>query len=94
MIKSGAHRISPREIEEVVAAVEGVNEVAVIGIDDDILGQVVKACVIASGADDGLRKQIQRHCRQRLAPYKIPREIVFIEDFPRTASGKIRKHLL
>ena len=94
MIKTGAHRVSPREIEEVIAGIEGVTEVAVIGIEDDIMGQVVKACVIAGPAGDGLRKQIHRRCRQRLALYKVPKEIAFYEDFPRTASGKIKKHLI
>ena len=94
MIKTGAHRVSPREIEEVIAGIEGVDEVAVIGIEDDIMGQVVKACVIADPAGDTLRKEIQRSCRQRLALYKVPKEVAFYEDFPRTASGKIKKHLI
>jgi len=93
MIKSGAHRISPREIEEVIAAVPGVEDVAVIGIDDELLGQSIKACVIAS-EDDALRRQILRQCREHLPLYKMPKAVDFYKEFPRTASGKIQKHLL
>jgi acyl-CoA synthetase (AMP-forming)/AMP-acid ligase II len=94
IIKTGAHRVSPGEIEDIIAEIDGVNDVAVIGIEDDIMGQVIKACVIARRGDDSLRKDIQRRCKQRLAPYKIPRDITFYPVFPCTASGKIQKHLL
>jgi acyl-CoA synthetase (AMP-forming)/AMP-acid ligase II len=93
MIKSGAHRISPREIEEVIATVPEIGEVAVIGVDDDILGQAIKACVIGEESD-GLRRQILRACREQLPLYKVPKEVAFYAEFPRTQSGKIRKHLL
>jgi acyl-coenzyme A synthetase/AMP-(fatty) acid ligase len=94
MIKSGAHRISPREIEDLISSIDGVSEVAVIGIADDILGQVIKACVIAETGSETLRKTIQRHCREHLAAYKVPKHVEFYLEFPRTASGKIQKHLL
>jgi len=93
MIKSGAHRISPREIEEVIAAVPGVGEVAVIGVDDELLGQTIKACVIGE-EDDALRRTILRTCRERLPLYKMPKAVEFYREFPRTASGKIQKHLI
>jgi acyl-CoA synthetase (AMP-forming)/AMP-acid ligase II len=94
MIKSGAHRISPREIEDLISSIDGVSEVAVIGIANDILGQVIKACVIAETGSETLRKTIQRHCREHLAAYKVPKHVEFYLEFPRTASGKIQKHLL
>ena len=52
MIKSGAHRISPLEIEEHICEVEGVSEAAIIGVNDDILGEVIKACVVAETEGD------------------------------------------
>jgi len=94
MIKSGAHRISPAEIEEIIRGLSGVEDVAVVGMDDEILGQVVKACVISSRAGDGLKKEILARCRQELPLFKIPKAIEFRSTFPRTGSGKIRKHLL
>ncbi len=92
MIKSGAHRISPREIEEVIATVTG-GEVAVIGIEDELLGQAIKACVIGN-EDETLRRLILRTCRETLPLYKMPKAVEFYGEFPRTASGKIQKHLI
>jgi acyl-CoA synthetase (AMP-forming)/AMP-acid ligase II len=94
MIKSGAHRISPKEIEEVIAEIDGVAEVAVTGAADEILGEVVKALVVpADGAAlDG--RAVQRHCMRQLARYKVPKLVEFSREIPRTASGKIRRHLL
>jgi acyl-CoA synthetase (AMP-forming)/AMP-acid ligase II len=105
MIKTGAHRVSPREIEELIASVDGVEEVAVIGVADEVMGQVIKACVVARGADqdalyrdtpyyEELRKKILRLCREQLAIYKMPKAVEFYEGFPKTASGKIQKHLI
>lgn len=103
MIKTGAHRVHPADIEEVIAEVPGVRENAVVGVDDDTLGQVVKAFVVADGmsadslpTDDAKRgaDRIRAHCRARLAPYKIPRHIEFVDALPRTASGKVRRAAL
>lgn len=99
MIKTGAHRVSPREIEELIATVPGVEEVAVVGTPDDVMGQLIKACVIAHGtvSDEqkaDIKRQIQRLCKEQLAMYKIPKSVEFYESFPRTSSGKVQKHLL
>ncbi len=101
MIKTGAHRVHPGDIEEVIAEVPGVAENAVIGVDDDTLGQVVKAFVVARAAPRdadapaaSLDLAIKAHCRSRLAPYKIPRQIEFVDALPRTASGKVRRAAL
>lgn len=93
MIKSGAHRISPREIEEIIASVPGAGDVAVIGVEDELLGQSIKACVIGQ-EDEALRRLILRTCRERLPLYKMPKAVEFYSEFPRTASGKIQKHLI
>jgi len=62
MIKTGANRISPKEIEEVILEIEGVEEVAVVGVPDELLGQVIKAVVVPSpGARIEIR-QIRAHC--------------------------------
>lgn len=94
MIKSGAHRISPQDIEEVIAELDGVAEVAVVGVADDILGQAIKA-VIVPRADVALGVMaVKAHCHARLAAYKIPRYIEFATQIPKTASGKIQRYLL
>ncbi|PIE42584.1 MAG: AMP-dependent synthetase [Gammaproteobacteria bacterium] len=94
MIKSGAHRINPREIEELIASVEGVDEVAVAGVDDEIMGQVIQAYVVTHDDQTEMKRNILRFCKQTLATYKVPKNVVFRSELPKTASGKIRKHLL
>lgn len=94
MIKSGANRIAPQEIEEVIAEMDEVAEVAVVGVPEDILGQVIKA-VIVPRAGAGLQpRAVQAWCRRNLAGYKVPKFIEFVQELPKTASGKIRRHVL
>lgn len=94
MIKSGANRISPKEIEEVIQEIDQVLEVAVVGYPDEMLGEIIKAYVVLKN-NNGLEKRvIQHHCKSNLALYKIPKTIEFIEELPKTASGKIQKFLL
>ncbi|MEO8364919.1 MAG: class I adenylate-forming enzyme family protein [Pseudoxanthomonas sp.] len=94
MIKTGAHRVHPNDVEEVISQIPGITEVAVIGIDDEIMGQVIKAFVVANEQPPRAEDRIKAHCRQRLAPYKIPRHIAFVDALPRTASGKVRRFQL
>jgi len=91
MIKSGAHRISPKDIEEVIFEFKGVEEVAVVGKKDDLLGQVIKAFVVKSPSAELDKLKLMHHCKKNLASYKIPKQIEFIDKIPRTASGKIRR---
>ncbi|MFP5348992.1 MAG: class I adenylate-forming enzyme family protein [Gammaproteobacteria bacterium] len=94
MIKSGAHRIHPKEIEEAIAELDGVAEVAVVGVADEILGQSIKAVIVprADVALDAMR--VKAHCQQRLASYKMPRYVEFAPQLPRTASGKVQRYRL
>ncbi|WNO08517.1 class I adenylate-forming enzyme family protein [Teredinibacter sp. KSP-S5-2] len=96
MIKTGAHRIAPREIEEKIGELPGVLEVAVAGIPDRIMGQVIKAYIVKSTeSPETLEpREIMRHCKEKLASYKIPKKIEFVSALPKTASGKVQKHLL
>jgi long-chain acyl-CoA synthetase len=94
MIKTGAHRVHPNDIEDVILEVSGVSEAAVVGIDDEVLGQVVKAFIVAPGLPPRSENMIKAHCRERLASYKIPRDIEFVSALPRTASGKVRRAAL
>ena len=93
-IKSGAYRIAPAEIEDVIRGVEGVRDVAVVGREDPLLGEAIHAHVVAESPGKDLERAIKRACVERLARYKLPKRIHFRDAFPRTASGKIRKHLL
>lgn len=94
VIKSAAHRIHPQDIEEVIAEMAGVREVAVVGLPDPMLGQKIKAYLVAPALEAAGAAPIKAHCRQRMAAYKIPREIEFVASLPRTASGKVRRAAL
>lgn len=92
MIKTGAHRVHPTDVEEAIAEMPGIREVAVVGVDDEVMGQVIKAFIVFAGAlPPRAEDRIKAHCRARLAPYKIPRHIAFVDALPRTASGKVRR---
>jgi long-chain acyl-CoA synthetase len=94
MIKTGAHRVSPFEIEEVVQRFEGVEEAVAIGVPDELLGQMVK--VFIQTRPDALvdTQAVQRHCREHLPSYKVPRLVVLVSALPRTPSGKVLRRLL
>jgi long-chain acyl-CoA synthetase len=94
MIKSGSHRISPKEIEEVILEMKEIHEVTVVGIVDEILGESIKAFIILKDGFDMDAKTVQRFCKKNLAPFKIPKEVVFTRELPKTSSGKIQRHLL
>jgi long-chain acyl-CoA synthetase len=88
-IKSGGIRIAPSEVEAVVAEVEGVEEVAAFGLDDELLGQTVAVSIVA-GRHEPDPADIRAHCANRLATAKIPRQIFFDASLPKTPSGKTR----
>ncbi len=94
IIKSGAHRISPKEIEEVMAAWPGVHEAAVTGLPDPILGEAIWAFVVPEGNRALDHKAIIRYCRNNLASFKVPHKLVELTELPKTTSGKVRKTLL
>jgi long-chain acyl-CoA synthetase len=91
MIKSGAHRIHPKDIEETIAELPEVGEVAVVGVDDEMLGQVVKALIVPAPDEVIDIQRVKAHCRERLAQYKIPKFIEVVPSLPKTASGKVRR---
>jgi len=91
MIKVGAFRVSPQEVEEAIAALPGVVEVGVTGIPDELLGQAIKAVlVMKEGATLDVRT-VKAHCRQNLAMYKVPKIVEFAGALPYTATGKVRR---
>lgn len=89
MIISGGYNIYPREVEDVVAEVSGVREVAVLGVEDPDWGQRVVAFYTA--APDVDEDVIMDHCRARLASYKKPKELRRVDVFPLNSTGKIAK---
>ena len=94
MIKSGAENIYPIEVEQVIAALDGVVEVGVIGVPDEEWGESVVAFVVAT-ADSGLdAARIIGYCRSHLASYKKPRHVRFVDSLPRGTTNKVAKNLL
>lgn len=92
IIKSGAHRINPQEIEEALLALEGVAEVAVVGVPSEAWGESPVAFVVRSESTNGLtERDIREHCRTLLPRYKHVREVRFAESLPKTSSGKIKR---
>lgn len=92
VIKSSGYRIGPFEVESVLQEHPAVAESAVIGVPDELRGQVVKAYVVlASGyvAGEALTKELQEFVKKTTAPYKYPRAIEYLKDLPKTISGKI-----
>ncbi|MER7083656.1 Acyl-CoA synthetase (AMP-forming)/AMP-acid ligase II [Saccharopolyspora kobensis] len=88
----GGFNVYPAEVEQVLARLDGVVEVAVVGVPDERLGEVGKAFVV--GSAELSAEQVLAHCRDRLANYKRPRQVEFRTDLPRNPSGKILKRLL
>lgn len=89
LIKTSGHRVSPTEIEEVVAEVRGVVEVAALGLPDELLGQRIVVAVVALPTDvAALVESIRKHCRQRLPAYMVPAEIHILDAIPRNPNGK------
>lgn len=94
MIVSGGENVFPGEVEDLIAGHEAVIEVAVIGIEDEKFGQALKAWVVPVEDDAIDEAAIKAFVRQNLASYKAPREVVFVAELPRNATGKILKRTL
>jgi acyl-CoA synthetase (AMP-forming)/AMP-acid ligase II len=94
MIVSGGENVFPREVEDLLASHEQIEEAAVIGVEDREFGQRLKAFVVAR-EDAGLSEEaIKEYVKGNLARYKVPREVVFLDTLPRNATGKILKREL
>jgi len=94
LIISAGENIYPREIEEVLVQHPKVKEVAVIGVKDDVRGEVPKAFVIAHDGMTVDEKELRAFCREKLAGYKTPKYFEIVADLPRTPTGKVLKRML
>ena len=91
MIVSGGENVFPAEVEDAIARMEGVIEVAVIGVEDERFGQALVAYVVAAGPAAPGEEDVRAHVKESLASYKAPREVRFIDRLPRNATGKVLK---
>lgn len=91
MIISGGENIYPAEVEQAITELEAVESVAVIGVPDEKWGEVPRAVILLRDGAQLTGDDVRAHLEGRLARYKIPKTVAFVNDMPRTASGKIRK---
>jgi acyl-CoA synthetase (AMP-forming)/AMP-acid ligase II len=94
MIVSGGENVFPREVEDAIAALEGVAEVAAIGVQDADFGQRLRAFVVRADGAALSEGDVKAHVRATLARFKVPRDVVFLDALPRTATGKVLKRVL
>ncbi len=94
MIVSGGENVFPREVEDLLAGHAAVCEVAVVGVEDEEFGQRLRAFVVLEAGQDASADELQDHVKANLARYKVPREVVFLEELPRNSTGKVLKREL
>ena len=94
MIVSGGENVFPREVEDLLSDYDGVAEAAAIGVDDEEFGQRLRAFVVKEDGADLSEDDLKGHVKSNLARYKVPREIVFVDELPRNATGKVLKREL
>ena len=94
ILKSRGEKVSPKEVENVLYALEGVAEAALVGVPDEIQGQALKAIIVLA---DGVKLEadaVIAHCMARLEDFMVPRQVEFRDALPKTSSGKIRRAAL
>ncbi len=91
MIVSGGENVFPREVEDLLANHEAIDEAAVIGVDDEKFGQRLKAFVVTSSGADIDEAGVKDYIKDNLARYKVPREVEFMDELPRNPTGKVLK---
>ncbi len=91
MIKCGSHRIAPKEIEEIILEIEAVHETVVMGKEDEILGELIHAYVVLKPNHFLTQKEIIKYCRKNLPAFKVPHQVILLDELPKTESGKIKK---
>ena len=94
MIVSGGENVFPREVEDLLSDHEGVVEAAAIGVEDEEFGQRLRVFVVKEDDSETSEEDLKNHVKSNLARYKVPREIVFVDELPRNATGKVLKREL
>jgi acyl-coenzyme A synthetase/AMP-(fatty) acid ligase len=94
MIVSGGENLFPKEVEDLIARHPAVSDVAAIGVDDEQFGQRLKAFVVLESGKQVTQDEVKQHVKQNLADFKVPREVEFLDELPRNATGKVLKREL
>ena len=94
LIKPSGYQVWPREVEEVIASHPAVAEVGVAGIPDSYQGEAVKAWVVLHKGAEATAEEIRAYCKERLAPYKVPKHVAFKDSLPKSMVGKVLRREL
>jgi acyl-CoA synthetase (AMP-forming)/AMP-acid ligase II len=94
MIVSGGENVFPTEVEDLLAGLDDVVEVAVFGVEDEKFGQRLKAVVVKKDGSSLSEADVKKHVKANLAAYKAPRDVKFVDELPRTSTGKVLKREL
>jgi acyl-coenzyme A synthetase/AMP-(fatty) acid ligase len=94
MIKTRGEKVSPIQVENVLFALPGVKEAAVVGVPDEHLGEAIRAYVVREEGSSLKEAQVVRACREQLEAFAVPHEVRFVDDLPKTPSGKVRRKSL
>jgi acyl-coenzyme A synthetase/AMP-(fatty) acid ligase len=94
IIKTRGEKVSPVEVENVLHAIDGVREAAVVGVPDELLGEAIRAYVVLDPGASLSVGQIRAHCMRRLENFMVPQQIVLCADLPRTTTGKVSRKAL
>jgi long-chain acyl-CoA synthetase len=94
IIKSRGEKVAPVEVENALATIPGVRECAVVGVPDPVLGEAVRAYVVMHDGATMDERAFRRACMSRLEAFMVPRDVVFVDELPKTATGKVRKKSL
>ncbi|RMG80108.1 MAG: acid--CoA ligase, partial [Chloroflexi bacterium] len=94
MYISGGENVYPAEVEQVIFQLEGIADAAVIGVPDDKWGEVGMAIIVLKPGQQVSEEQIIEHCKANLAKFKVPKSVVYVDELPRNAAGKVLKRKL
>jgi acyl-CoA synthetase (AMP-forming)/AMP-acid ligase II len=94
IIKTRGEKVSPIEVENILFDVDGVKEAAVVGVPDDVLGEAIRAFVVLDEGAALTEQDVIAACRTRLENFMVPRDVVFLDELPTTATGKVRRKSL
>jgi long-chain acyl-CoA synthetase len=94
IIKTRGEKVSPIEVENAIFDIEGVREAAVVGVPDELLGEAIRAFVVLDDGASLSEQDVITSCRTRLENFMVPQEVVFLDELPTTATGKVRRQSL
>ncbi|MDQ2089645.1 class I adenylate-forming enzyme family protein [Marimonas arenosa] len=91
IIKSGGEKVSPTEIENVLLSIDGIKEAAVVGVDDEVLGEATKCFLVLECDAEISALQVKKACAEKLENFMVPKHVEFVEELEKTVTGKISK---